>query len=61
MRGLRIMIQEGSSVSGRDVYGNNVNGTVSSILRTFGVALVKTGDDRTKMTSCHIADLNVQK
>jgi hypothetical protein len=61
MRGCFIMIQEGSTVSGINMDGNSINGTVSNVLRSFGVAIVKTGSDRTNVCQCYMRDLEEQK
>jgi hypothetical protein len=56
------MVQEGKIVSGVDMSGNPINnGTVTSILNTFGVAIVKVGEDRTHVTHCHVSDLTEQE
>lgn len=55
------MIQEGSIVSGKDMDGNNINnGKLENLVSSFGVAIVRTGKDRTNLTHCYLSDLSEQ-
>lgn len=52
-------MQIGSNVSGVDIKGNNIqNGVIENVLRTFGVAIVRTGEDRLKTTEAYINELS---
>lgn len=50
-------IKENDSVTGIDMRGNPIQGTVLNILRTFQVAVIKTGADRLNITEAYVSDL----
>jgi hypothetical protein len=45
-------IEIGNKVLGTDVHGNNVSGVVTNVMPTFGIAQVRTGNDRLQITNC---------
>lgn len=51
------MIQEDSLVSGIDINNNQIQGTVTNVLKCFGIAIIKTGDDRTCITEAYLDNI----
>jgi len=51
------MIREGTKVEGINMNGIQIKGTVENMLNMFQVAIVKTGEDRTKTTEAYISEL----
>jgi hypothetical protein len=51
----------GCFVDGKDMNGNSITGKLENILNSFGVVIVRTGDDRTHLTECYINDLQIKE
>lgn len=50
-------IKEGNLVEGKDIYGNNISGSVENILKVFSMAQVRFSEDRLGVTTCSISSL----
>lgn len=53
-------IEIGNKVEGTDVYGNNVSGIVTNVMPTFGIAQVRTGNDRLQITNCNFNTIKLK-
>lgn len=52
----------GSQVTGRDMNGKEINnGVIESVVKTFGVAIVRTGEDRINVSTAYVTDLEELK
>jgi hypothetical protein len=50
-------MKKDDNIIGKDIYGNTVKGIITNIMPTFGIAQVRTGEDRLDVTSCEIRDI----
>lgn len=50
-------MQIGSQIKGVDLKGNKIQGTIENVVKLAGIAIIKTGEDRTHITEAYINDL----
>lgn len=47
----------GSKIKGKDIYGNEVQGIITNIMPTFGMAQITHGNDRLDTTTVDLKDV----